>query len=155
MSRIARLLALFLFSVALAGCVYDAPITAQPTGAVDERALGDWVSADGKNRLKVRRLNADECILALNGWLFRAWRSDVAGLTLASVQDIDTDRRRYAYVTWRVSADGLELRWRAVSRKVIPPEVKDSAAARRLLQANRENAALFDAEQVYRREQKR
>lgn len=153
MTRFLARFALLLAAAALAGCLYDAPITAQPTGGIDPRALGDWVSADGKNHLKVRRLDEDECILSLNGLLLRGYRSDVGDLRLASVQDIDTGQGRYAYITWRVSDDGSRLVWRAVSRKVIDVDQgKDSAAVRELLLANRGNPALFDAEQVYIRQ---
>ena len=153
MIRLARL-SILIFAAGLAGCVYDAPITAQPTGPVDAAALGDWVSADGKIRLKVRRLAGNQCILSLNGMLFRAWRSDVAGMRLASVQDIDTDKRKFAWLTWQVSPDGNRLTWRSISQKVVPPQAASSAEGQALLEANRDNAKLFDAAQVYVRDKK-
>jgi hypothetical protein len=138
-----------LWVVGLGGCIYQVPITADATRNVEERLLGDWVSKDGKNKLKVRRLDDSHYIVSVNGYLFRAYHSDVAETLFASVQEIETPERKYTYVTWDLSEDAKHLRWRAVSRKVIPQDINDPAAVQALLVNNLENAALYEDEQEY------
>ncbi len=135
--------------VCTGGCIYDVPISANPTRQVEERLLGDWLSKDGKNTLKVRRLDDSQYVLSVNGYLFRAYHSDIAGTAFASVQEIETRERRYAYVTWSLSEDAKHLRWRAVSRKVVPQDISDSVAVRALLEKNLDNAVLYEDEQDY------
>ena len=74
---------------ALAGCVYDVPITASGTRNIDAKLLGDWRSKDGKEQLKIRELNGTTYLLLLNGDPFRAYHSDFAGVPFVSVQDLD------------------------------------------------------------------
>jgi hypothetical protein len=38
-------------------CEYEAPITPSPTQKVQKRLLGDWTSTDGKEKMKVRKLD--------------------------------------------------------------------------------------------------
>ena len=59
-------------------CEYDVPITPSPTQKVQERLLGDWTSADGKEKMKVRKLDDSVYIVYYDGDLFRAYHSDVA-----------------------------------------------------------------------------
>lgn len=150
MSALARLAATVCL-VALAGCIYDAPITERATRAVDPALLGNWVSADGKTRLKVRRLDEGTAIVSIDGFLMRAWHSDLAGMPLVSLQDIDSGGGKYAYVAWRLADGGKRLLWRAVSQEVVPADVGDAAAARKLLERERNNPALLEKVQVYRR----
>lgn len=134
------------------GCIYRVPVTAEPTRNIDERLLGEWLSKDGKNKLKVRRLDDAYCIVSLNGLLFRAYHSDVAGIPFASVQEIETPDRKYTYVMWALSEDGERLKWRAISRKVVPDDIDSPAAVQTLLENNVKNAALYEDEQEYIRE---
>ncbi len=66
--------------ISLSGCIYQVPITADPTRGVEERLLGEWASKDGKNKLKVRRLDDSHYIVSVNGYLFA-----LIILTLASL----------------------------------------------------------------------
>lgn len=131
---------------AFSGCEYEVPITASPTRKVDEKLLGDWVSKDGKDKIKVRRLDDSIYIVSYNGDLFRAYHSDVAKTSFVSVQDIDSTERKYAYLTWKLSEDGKLLGLRVVSNKVIPKESKDSASVQKLLEKNLQNAELLENE---------
>jgi len=59
-------------------------------------------------------------------WLFlriRAYHSDIAETPFASVQDLNSNDRKYAYVVWKLSDDGKNLSLRNVSNKVIPKEI--------------------------------
>jgi len=72
-------------------------------------------------------------------WLFlriRAYHSDIAETPFASVQDLNSNDRKYAYVVWKLSDDRKNLSLRNVSNKVIPKETKDSAAVIALLNKN-------------------
>ena len=137
---------------AFSGCEYEVPITAKPTRKVDERLLGDWTSKDGKEKMKVRRLDDLIYIVAYNGDLSRAYHSDVGKLALVSVQDIDSEGRKYAYLAWKLSDDGKVLGLRVVNTKVVPKEVKDSASVQKLLEKNLQNPELFEDETQFTKE---
>jgi hypothetical protein len=118
---------------------------------VQEQLLGNWVSLDGKENMRVRRLDDSTYIVYYDGDLFRAYHSDVAEMPLASVQDLNSNDRKYAYVVWKLSSDGKHLTLRSVN-KVIPKETKDSAAVAELLTRNARNPELFGEEIEFRKE---
>jgi hypothetical protein len=132
-------------SAVLGGCVYDVPITAQPTRKVDPGLLGDWTSKDGKDKMKVVRLDDGNYIVSYNGDLYRAYHSDVDQTAFFSVQILGEVKPKYAYSAWTLSDDGA-LHGRTVSDKVVPDETKDSASVRKLLKKNLHNPALFESE---------
>ena len=144
--------AIGLCSLAFGACQYDVPITSHPTRNVQTQLLGDWTSSDGKEKLKLRRLDDGIYIVYYDGDLFRAYHSDVADTPFASVQDINSNDRKYAYVVWKLSDDGKHLSLRNVSDKVIPKETKDSAAIVALLKKNARNPDLFGEEIEFSRE---
>lgn len=144
--------AVCLCALAFSACQYEVPITSGPTRKVQERLLGDWTSADGKEKLKLRRLDDSIYIVYYDGDLFRAYHSDVADTPFASVQDINSNDRKYAFVVWKLSDDGKRLSLRSVSDKVIPKETRDSAAVVALLTKNTSNPELFGEEIEFRRE---
>ena len=132
--------------LAVNACEYEVPITSSPTRKVQERLLGDWVSLDGKENMKVRRLDDNIYIVYYDGDLFRAYHSDVAETPFVSVQDINSSDRKYAYVVWKLSDDGQRLTLRSVQSKLIPKEQKDSARVADLLKENARNPELFGEE---------
>src|SRR5205823_11761729 len=67
--------AIGLCSLAFTACQYDVPITSGPTRKVQERLLGDWTSADGREKLKLRSLDDSAYIVYYDGDLFRAYHS--------------------------------------------------------------------------------
>jgi hypothetical protein len=129
--------------LAFSACEYDVPITPSPTQKVQGRLLGDWTSTDGKEKMKVRKLDDSVYIVYYDGDLFRAYHSDIAETPFASVQDLNSNDRKYAYVVWKLSDDGKHLSLRSVNRKVIPKETRDSAAVSALLTKNAHNPELF------------
>ena len=139
-------------TLAFSSCQYDVPITSDPTRKVQEQLLGDWTSDDGKEKLKLRRFDDSAYIVYYDGDLFRAYHSDVAETPFASVQDINSNDRKYAFVVWKLSDDGKRLSLRNVSDKVIPKETRDSATVVALLGKNAHNPALFGEEIEFRRE---
>lgn len=128
------------------GCEYEVPITANPTRKIEEKLLGNWTSNDGKEKMKVRKFDDFIYIVSYDGDLYRAYHSDVARTPFVSVQDIDSENRRYAYMTWKLSDDGKWLGLRVVSDKIIPKENKDSASIQKLLEENLQNPALLGDE---------
>jgi len=144
--------ALILCCLALIGCEFEVPITSSPTRKVDERLLGDWISKDGKDKMKVRRLDDFIFILSYNGDLFRAFHSEVAKTPFVSVQDIDSPDRKYSYVSWKLSEDGKRLGLKVVSDKVIPKETKDSASVQKILEKNLQNPELLGDEEQFTKE---
>jgi len=144
--------AIGLCSLAFTACQYDIPITSAPTRKVQERLLGDWTSADGKEKLKLRSLDDSIYIVYYDGDLFRAYHSDVAETPFATVQDLNSSDRKYAYVIWKLSDDGKNLRMRSVNDKVVPKETKDSATIVGLLTKNATNPQLFGEEIEFKKE---
>ena len=144
--------AIGLCTLAFTSCNYDVPITSAPTRKVEERLLGDWTSDDGKEKLKLRSLDGSVYIVYYDGDPFRAYHSDVAETPFATVQDLNSNDRKYAYVVWKLSDDGKHLTLRNVSDKVISKETKDSAAVVALLTKNARNPELFGEEIEFRKE---
>ena len=141
-----------LFSLALGACQYDVPITSSPTRKVQEQLLGDWRSSDGKEEPKLRRLDDGIYIVYYDSDLFRAYHSDVAETSFATIQDLNSNDRKYAYVVWKLSDDGKHLSLRNVSDKVISKEIKDSGTVVSLLTKNTSNPELFGEEIEFRKE---
>jgi hypothetical protein len=70
----------------------------------------------------------------------------------ATVQDLNSSDRKYAYVIWKLSDDGKNLRLRSVNDKVVPKETRDSAAVIGLLTENARNPELFGEEIEFKKE---
>jgi len=138
--------------LAFGACEYQVPITSSPTRKVQEQLPGNWVSVDGKENMRVRRLDDSTYIVYYDGDLFRAYHSDVAETPFASIQDLNSNDRKYAYVTWKLSDGGKRLSLRNVNNKVIPKETKDSVAVAALLTKNARNPELFGEEIEFRKE---
>ena len=144
--------AVFLCILAFGACQYEVPITQNPTRKVQEQLLGNWVSLDGKENMRVRRLDDSAYVVYYDGDLFRAYHSDVGKTPFATVQDLNSNDRKYAYVVWKVSDDGKSLRLRNVNDKVVSKETKDSAKVVALLTENAGNPELFGEEIEFRKE---
>ena len=144
--------AIGLCSLAFTSCTYDVPITSSPTRKVQEQLLGEWRSADGKEELKLRSLDDSIYIVYYDGDLFRAYHSDVAETPFATIQDLNSNDRKYAYVVWKLSDDGKHLSLRNVSDKVISQEIKDSGTVVALLTKNASKPELFGEEIEFRKE---
>lgn len=141
-----------LCTLAFTACQYDVPITSDPTRKVQEQLLGDWTSSDGKEKLKLRGLDDSIYIVYYDGDLFRAYHSDVVEMPLTTVQDLNSSDRKYAYVIWKLSDDGKNLRLRNINDKVVPKETRDSATVVALLTKNAGNPELFGEEIEFRKE---
>jgi hypothetical protein len=144
--------AIGLYSLGFTSCNYDVPITSRPTRNVEQRLLGDWISLDGKENMKVRPLDDSTYVVYYDGDLFRAYHSDVAETPFATVQDLNSSDRKFAYVTWKLSDDGKNLRLRSVNDKVVPKETKDSDTVVALLTKNARNSELFGEEIEFKKE---
>ena len=138
--------------LAFTACEYEVPITSSPTRKVQERLLGNWISQDGKEHMRVRRLDDSIYIVYYDGDLFRAYHSDVAEMPFVSVQDINSNDRKYAYVVWKLSDDGKRLTLRNVKSDVIPKEQKDSARIAELLNENAKHPDLLGEEIEFNKE---
>jgi len=136
-----------LLCLVLTGCEYDVPATKEPTRNVDDRLLGDWVAMGGW--MKVRRLDANGYVIFHDGKLYRAWHSELAGLPLVSVQDIDSEKRKFAYLGYALSTDGRRLTLRVVNDKLIPDETRDAERIKTLFEKHRREPALFGEGFVY------
>jgi hypothetical protein len=138
--------------LAFSACNYEVPITPDPTRKVQEQLLGNWVSLDGKENMRVRRLDESTYVVYFDGDLFRAYHSDIAEIPFTSVQDLNSNDRQYAYVAWKLSDDGKRLTLRSVKENVIPKETRDSTAVTALLTKNARNPDLLGEEIEFRKE---
>jgi hypothetical protein len=102
--------------------------------------------------MKVRALDDSAYVVYYDGDLFRAYHSDVAETPFATVQDLNSSDRKYAYVVWKLSDDGRNLRLRSVNDKVVPKETKNSATVVALLKKNASNPELFGEEIEFQKE---
>ena len=100
----------------------------------------------------MRRLDDRTYVVYYDGDLFRAYHSDVTEIPLVSVQDLNSNDRKYAYVTWKLSDDRNRLTLRSVNDKVVPKEMKNSTTAAALLTKNARNPELFGEEIEFRKE---
>ena len=131
--------------IVISGCIYSVPITPKATRNIDVRLLGNWTSKDGKDKMKVVKLDDSNYIIYSDGDLYRAYHSDLADTPFISVQKLESDKPQYAYWTWKLSDDGT-LDLRNVSDKVVPDDTKDTASVQKLLKKNLQNPALFGDE---------
>ena len=145
-------LAIGVCTLAFTACQYEIPITSAPTQKVQEQLLGNWVSLDGKENMRVRRLDDSTYVVYYDGDLFRAYHSDVADTPFATIQDLNSSERKYAYVIWKLSDDGKNLRLRNVNEKVVPKGTRDSATVVALLTKNAGNPELFGEEIEFKKE---
>lgn len=132
------------------GCNYDVPLTAKPTHKIDARLLGEWVAVDPDAKreeiMSVRKFDDATYAVAMDDDIYRVYHSDFAGVTFVSVQDLNSDDRKYCFYRWSLSADGRTLTLQAVSTKMVPEETKGRAAIQKLIKANIANPTLFEKE---------
>ena len=135
----------------LAGCEYDFPIAPKPTRAIDAKLMGDWVSVDGKDTMKVRQLDDTTYVVSYNHELYSAIHTDLESVPFVSVLHLDPTNRKYAFLTWALSDGDSRLRLRVVSSKVIAKDTRDSAALQAQLKRQAGNPDLFGFQQDYTR----
>ncbi|HET7537012.1 MAG TPA: hypothetical protein VFJ90_11190 [Candidatus Didemnitutus sp.] len=142
----------------LAGCNYDAPLTAKSTRKIDARLLGEWLQPEEKDWMIVRRLDDSTYVIAYGKDkshdrpdLYRAFHSDFGGLAFISVQNLQpgSDDRKYSYLTCALSADGTRLTMRTVNNRVIPEQKTDTAGMQKLIEQNLKNPKLLNEEFVF------
>jgi hypothetical protein len=139
--------------VSIAACgEYTVPVTDQPTRKVDRQLIGDWVTPDGVDVIKVRQLTDSTYIVCYNGVLFRAFNSDLEKVPFLSVQELETNNRTYSYVSYRLSSDRNKIYLRMVNEEVIPDDSNESVAIQKLLVKNLQNPSLFHSEEEFRRQ---
>lgn len=157
-----RLLAAALGTLAvllLSGCDFDFPLTVKPTRPIDERLLGNWISQEDQNqkveRMNVRKLDDSTYILSYEGDLYRAQHSDLGGLALVSVQDLNPVPGRYLYMHYQLSKDGSRLTLKTVNAKLVLAAAKDQAGVEKFIQQNAENPNLLGQECIFSKKPER
>ena len=100
----------------------------------------------------MRRFDDSTYAVYYDGDLFRVYHSDVGETPFISVQDLNSNDRKYAYVVWKLSDDGKRLTLRSVNQKIIPKETSDSATVAALLAKNAHNPDLLGEEIEFRKE---
>ncbi|HEX9162232.1 MAG TPA: hypothetical protein VF980_11045 [Thermoanaerobaculia bacterium] len=137
--------------LALVSCEYTFPL-AEPTQHVDKRLLGDYTASTPKREwLKIRRLDDKHYVVVYDGTIFRAHHSDVNGMPLVSLENIDDANGKWTYLSWQLSELDKVLTIRNLDKKLVPYETTDAAATAKLLIANRDNPTLFGEPIVFRR----
>jgi hypothetical protein len=130
-----------------AGCNYDFPLTEKPTRQVDARLLGEWVSFDKDQQkleqMTVRKLDDSTYIVAMDHDIYRVFHSDFADTPFVSVQDLNSDERKYAYYVWELTPDGKQLTVKGVRTRLVPEQTKDRVAIQKLIKENLANPLLY------------
>lgn len=130
----------------IVSCEYDVPITGAPTQKINDKLVGNWVSDNGEDTMKVRRFDDSAYVIVYNGQLFRAYHSDLDGKAFVSVEDVDLATRKYCYRVWDLSADGSGLTLHSINHRLVPRDIKDMALIRALLRKNLNNPELLNYE---------
>jgi hypothetical protein len=152
-----RVVPLVISCLALFGCDYDFPLTAKPTHKMDPRLIGDWAPVekeDAKDEvMHVRNFDGANYAVSMDKDIYRAFHSDFAGTAFLSVQDLNSDTRKYLYFAWSLSEDGNQLSLKGINTKVIPESTKSANEVQRLIKAQLKNPALFRDELRFIRKQ--
>jgi hypothetical protein len=137
-----------LCALALLSCDYELPLTAEPTRAADARLAGHWalVEPEQNEAMDVRLYDDRNYVIAYRGDLYRGFHSEVAGLPLLSVQNLNDSERKWIFMSWELSENGKRLTIRAVRTEVVPVNTRDLVKA---IEKNRDNPALFGEPGVY------
>jgi len=129
------------------GCDYDFPLTAKPTHKIDSRLVGDWAPVekeDAKDEMMhVRDFDGSHYVVSMDKDIYRVFHSDFANTAFLSVQDLNSDNRRYLYFIWNLSEDGTQLSLKGVDTKVIPDTTKTATEVQRLIKQQLKNPHLF------------
>lgn len=153
--KIAPVAAAIFCCAALTACEFEAPITAAPTRKLEARILGEWAPRDGKgDGMTVGRLNDSVYIVLLGSDFFQAHHSDLGQAAFVSVLFLGDDKRKYAYLTWSLSADGKQLDLRNVkggnlrgkSGPALSEASRDSTLVQKFLIENLQNPDLFETD---------
>ena len=146
-----RTITVVVCSLILLRCTYEIPLTAEPTRAADERLVGTWTitAPDENDQLEIRLYDDRHYVVTNKGDLYRAYHSDVAGLQLMTVQNLNDRERKYLFMEWKLSEDGKRLTLRAIQTEVVPESMRDRDAMIKLIQDNRDNPKLFGEPGVY------
>ena len=145
-----RVLAVAVSAALLLSCDYSLPLTEAPTAKVNPVLLGTWAPIDEDDApMDVRMYDEHTYVIATKGDIYRAYHTDVAGLPLISVQNLNDSERKWLYVVWKVSSDGNELSMRAVSTSLVPDGTREAIV--KAIEANRDNPKLFNDEGRWKR----
>ena len=133
----------------LLSCHYDVPLTSEPTRAADARLAGTWTmtAPEKDEKMDIRVYDDRHYVIAYNGDLYRAFHSDVAGMPLMSVQNLNDRERKWVFLEWKLEGERLTIR--AVRTEVVP--AGDREALVKAIVANRDNPKLFGEPGVYER----
>jgi len=139
----------------LAACDYDVPLTAAATQPINPALLGNWREVGEKpGGLNVRRYDANTYLAVVDGDVYRVFHSEIAGRHFVSVQDLNSDPRKYCYYLWELSPGGAELTLRRVSTKIVPDTVASPEAAQKLVADHLGDPKLLEEPTVFVREKR-
>jgi hypothetical protein len=147
-----RLVALVVMCLGLAACEYEVALTPAPTRPIEPKLIGNWISSDGKDHMRVNRLDDTAYVIGYNRDLYRAHHSDFAGQPFVSVLNLAEDNRKYSILAWKLTDGGERLELSVVSSKVVPTAAREAAALQKSLQSALRHPELFGVTQTYTRE---
>jgi hypothetical protein len=132
--RLLPVLALIL-TFLLAGCDHSFPLTAAPTGPIDARLVGDWVTHDGSKTLTllVRRYDDQHLVFVHDGQLYRAWPSEIGRQPFLTVQALGGTKSPFVFAHYQLDDNGRLLTVRIVQYGTVPETTTTSAAAQEIL----------------------
>ncbi len=142
----------------ITSCVYEFPITVEPARKIDPQLIGNWLAEKPEDDVEIRKFDDSHYVLRSGGKLYRAYFSEVNGVTFANIQTIDPvepKERKYWFVAYELLDDGMKLVVRSVNQSVVPEAAKSSQEIEKLIADNLKNPQLFNAEKAtYRKRAK-
>jgi hypothetical protein len=120
-----------LFIVALlSGCDHAAPLTAEPTGPIETRLIGDWITHDGNRSelMNIRGYDAKNLAVAYEGELYHAWPSTLGNEPFLTIQVLNGEPSPFMYANYRFENNGDVLVIRIVPHEIVPKTASPAAA---------------------------
>lgn len=147
----------------LCGCIYEVPVVEEAVIPVDPALTGTWQEipdegklADSADRMVVLAFSANEYIVAFSptddAIYYRAYLIKVDDLMLVQLKMLElAGDKKKSYLVCRYAVQDGILTVETLNADVVSDDIKDSAALRETLLANRDNPDLFKEQSRYRK----
>jgi hypothetical protein len=141
----------FLLFLLLGSCIYEAPLTESPTRKIDDRLIGDWVSAEEKpSVIQIRKFDDSNFILIDGGNVYRVFHSDFEGVHFLSLQNLETNgssARKFAFLDYRFEQPN-RVRARAVNKDVVPETLRTTPELQKSVRDHLKDPQLFNKDEI-------
>ena len=127
---------LLTFCIIFAGCEFDSPMTAAPTGKIDNALLGNWTH--DKKPVKISRRDDFHYTVDYDGKVFSSYQSDIGTTHFLTL----LDGKKYIFLEYELSDGGNKLTLKIVSDNLLDKNAS-SSTIRKVISNSLENAKLY------------